>query len=447
MNRARYKARAAVRRIAVGVGYTLVLVGLPLAFGLGTALHKNRSMMQSPPAFADVRPAAAPVERGRLTAVVVAGHAGTESTDLLAPYEVLMATGEFEVYTVARERRPVLLFPGTLDLLPHYSYADYDRLIGRAPDLLVIPYIVGSAAEDPSLWQWIRDHAGENTTILTICGGSLVLAEAGLLAGRPATSHQSVLRLVRNSHPDVEWISGERWVDDGNIISSAGITSGIDATLHAVGRLLGREKALEVARILNYPHVRYLDDPRFEVPQREGLASYLSAGFRWRRTDIGVLLSNGVDEIELASLIDTYPRSFTAQVHTVAPSRRVVRSRHGLELVPRTDLATAPALDRVLLPGGSVGSDAAEVEAWAAARGLQVERMQGGGFAYDVALRDMARVESTRLAASAAHGLEYPMPELKDAGGLPLGLLFRPVGLGLLGVLAVFGAGRARRRL
>src|SRR3712207_4106882 len=129
-----------------------------------------------------------------------------------------------------------------MDLMPHYSFAEYDRLIGAAPDLIVVPYIPRTNAEDAAVLSWLRERPGAETVILSICGGAQMVADAGILAGHTATTHQELtLPLVRKTHPEVTWVEGVRYVDDGRFISSAGVTSGIDATLYTVGRFLGRE--------------------------------------------------------------------------------------------------------------------------------------------------------------------------------------------------------------
>ncbi len=450
MEREQRTSPSRIRRLVRPAAYLLAFLLVPLAVGAVTLVTKIRNMsLTEPPAFAQALPSPPAHDPDRMTAVVLASNRTTESTDFLAPFEVLAASGAFNVYAVAPERRVSHLFPGTLDILPHYGFAEYAQAIGRAPDLIVVPFIPDAGEHERPLLAWIREHAGEHTIILTICGGSMVLAETGLLEGQRATSHQSVLRVVRETDPEVRWISGQRYVEDGNVISSAGITSGIDATLFTLRRMQGREVAAEVAQRLGYPHTHFQDDPTFEVPRRYGPLAYLSAAYRWKRTNVGVVLYEGVGEIELASLLDTYPRSFAAQVHTMASERKVIRSRHGLDLVPRLAFGKAPVLDRVLVPGSAAGATIPGLDAWAAQQRLSVERVHGNGFAYDVALRDMARQETSALAGAAAAGLEYPVDHLDLDAGCPVALLLRPLGLGLLGMALVLGIDRglsARRK-
>ncbi|MDI3340654.1 MAG: hypothetical protein QJR03_08985 [Sphaerobacter sp.] len=163
-----------------------------------------------------------------------------------------------------------------------------------------------------------------------------------------------------------------------------------------------------------------------------------------------MVLYEGVDELALTSITDTYPRSFASTIRVVAPERTVIRSRHGLDLVPRWSFADAPALDRLLVPGDAVPAATVQAVAhWAEAHGQPraeyLHRDAAGSFAYDAALRDMARRDSRDLAIAAARGLEYPIEQATLAGAaFPYDLLPRPAVLSLLGLLAALGVGRIR---
>lgn len=395
------------------------------------------------------------------TAVVILGNKLTESTDFLAPYAVLAASGAFNLYAVAPQRRVAPLFPGDLRLpaelgvLPHYSFAEYDQRISATPDLLVIPFIpftdntFGHAA-DAAIPAWIRQHVGAHTTILSICGGAKAVAEAGLLDGRRATSYHQVLPLVERSHPTVHWVHGARWVEDGNVISSAGITASIDATLHTLERLFERTVAESVARELNYPLTRFLDVPR-NTPVAFTPLPLLPNLYRFGVEGMGVALYEGMGELALASVLDTYPRSYTTRMHTLAPMQAFIRTQHGLELVARWNFENAPRMARMLISGQPSPSTVAVFTQWAQEKqGVSVEPLHAkGGFAYDLNLQDLARHQGRAIAIAAATALEYPTALLELEGmAWPFNLLIRPLVLGLLGLVTIlwFEARLAGRR-
>jgi transcriptional regulator GlxA family with amidase domain len=106
---------------------------------------------------------------------------------------------------------------------------------------------------DPTVVAWVRDRASESELVLSVCTGALILAEAGLLDGKAATTHHGALDLLRQTAPKTEIRESSRFVDNGRIITSGGIAAGIDMSLHVVGRLLGSDEAVKTARYMEYP--------------------------------------------------------------------------------------------------------------------------------------------------------------------------------------------------
>jgi AraC family transcriptional regulator, transcriptional activator FtrA len=446
------------RRLLKGTGYALALA-LPLLLVVGTSIAGLAAQNPFGPAPAhagDRYPAPPAHDPARKTAVVVAGNQLTEVSDLLAPYEVLAASGEFNVYVVAPERTPspvnplpVYLCCAWVDLVPHYSFAEYDAGFG-APDLIVVPAIPRATPGNPdaAVLEWLRTRPDAHTVVLSICAGAKVAADAGLLAGHTATTQQLTMPYVVPTHPEVTWVRGARYVDDGQVISSAGVTAGVDATLYTVQRFFGRAKALETAARIGYPHTRFLDDPTFEVPAYSD-AAFLPNLFRLGRAKIGLYLYDGVDEIALSSVTDTYPRAFATDVLTVGARPGVVRTRFGLDLLPRHVLASLPPVGRMLVPGAAAAAAAAPIERWGASnQDVPAERIHAPGrYAYDLAPEDLARHETRPIAANAAHWIEYPTAGL-DLGDRDLSppMLARPAGLVALGALAALALRRRSSR-
>ena len=439
------RRRLTLFRLAWFVKRMMSVLVLVLAFvlppllvgGAGAALAFLGQRTEPPPPLNQMLPERPVHDPTRRTAVIVAGNSPTESSDLMGPYETLATSGRFNVYVAAPERILTPLYPGDLSIVPHYSFAEYDAAFGGAVDLLVVPYIPNAETADPAVLRWIREKADAGTTVLSICAGALTVADAGVLEGQAVTTHHFTMLLAERKHPEVRWVRGRRYVDAGQFISAAGVTSGVDATLYTLGRMFGRETADRTAQAMGYPHTRFLDDATWNARLRDDL-SVAPNFYRWGRSDIGLVLYDGVRELELASVVDTYPRSLGATVRTLAPERRIIRSRHGLDLVPRHDFSTAPALDRVLVPGDSLAPGAVvAVQAWAAQHaGLVVERIHaGGGFLYDATLRDLARRQSNGVASAVANQLEYPTRDVQlDGPAVQPDLLFRPLALGLLGL-------------
>jgi len=118
------------------------------------------------------------------------------------------------------------------------------------PDLLIVPGGAGARCGDPDLVGWIRAHAPRSSRVASVCTGAFLLAEAGLLDGRRATTHWSQCAALRDQYPAVKVDPDPIFVKDGNVATSAGVTAGIDLALALVEDDLGRDMALAIARHL-----------------------------------------------------------------------------------------------------------------------------------------------------------------------------------------------------
>jgi len=121
-------------------------------------------------------------------------------------------------------------------------------------DVLVYPGGRGTRRElaDEAVLDWVRGVSTEGTLVASVCTGSLVLAAAGLLDGKPATTHWGSLELLPTLGRDIEVRSDDRFVDTGEVITAAGVSAGIDMALHLVARLHSPERAREVRRYIQY---------------------------------------------------------------------------------------------------------------------------------------------------------------------------------------------------
>lgn len=434
------------RSVVKGIGYTLAFVAPPLVVGF-LLLMKANAAMTAPAAQPLTAPSLVPPahDPSKPTVAIVASNNGTEITDLLAPYEAFAASEGFNVYVVAPKREHTPFLWGGVDIMPHYSFAELDQLLGGNPDVIVIPFI--KDPENPEIVQWIRNHAGENTQVVSICGGALVLAATGLVDDGQVTTHQGVFSLLEKKYPHIQTVRGVRYTDNGNTITSAGITAGIDASLYTVQKLLGAEVVLATAHKLNYPHAQFLSDPRYAPPAgpQAGLTRDANAALIWQQSEIGVYLYEGIGEIDLTAVLDTYGRTYTARTITFAESREIIRSRYGLYLIPRFDFAGVRGVERIMAPGSrSSMSNAPALEEWAQAQqSLPVEYLYADGdgstFAFDATLTDLARWRNGADAHSSATSLEYPAEHLQLAGkGWPIYRLLPAIAIGLLSVGLLF---------
>jgi transcriptional regulator GlxA family with amidase domain len=179
---------------------------------------------------------------------------GAEELDWAGPWEVLSAWAQqfpddgVEVYTVASSDGPVRCAKG-LRVLPDHTWETTP-----APDVVVWPGGVGTRRElkDEAVLERVRALKAGGALMTSVCTGALVYAAAGLLDGRPATTYWGELELLGQLGNDIRVDGDARFVDDGDVITGAGVSAGIDMALHLVARLHSVERAREVRRSIQY---------------------------------------------------------------------------------------------------------------------------------------------------------------------------------------------------
>ncbi|HKD16359.1 MAG TPA: DJ-1/PfpI family protein [Thermoanaerobaculia bacterium] len=148
----------------------------------------------------------------------------------------------FQLYTVSEKTEPVKI-SGGLKIVPDYAFAT-----APAPKVIVIPAQSGGQAAV----EWVRRSSGGADVTMSVCTGAFLLAATGLLNGKSATTHHSAYKSFAMKYPDIVTKRGARFVDEGNLATAGGLTSGIDLALHVVERYFGREVATGTAYQLEY---------------------------------------------------------------------------------------------------------------------------------------------------------------------------------------------------
>ena len=166
--------------------------------------------------------------------------------DAVGPYEVLRSVPGWEVRFVAPEAGPVRADSGALGLVADYSIDEVTE-----PDIVLVGGGEGNRPllNDERVLGWLRDVHEKTSWTTSVCTGSLVLGAAGLLEGKRATGHWLYLEPLREYGAEP---TSERVVEDGKVITAAGVSSGIDMALHLVGRELGPEVAQAVQLGIEY---------------------------------------------------------------------------------------------------------------------------------------------------------------------------------------------------
>lgn len=208
----------------------------------GTCPSCNMTLVDSRYDFAKVRE----INRKNRKDVAILVFPGVQIIDYTGPYEVFGQAG-FNVFLVAESDTMIRTAMG-MQVTPHYTLAN-----SPAADIIVIPGGHVSDAEDSEATiAWIKKVEKEAESIMSVCNGAYILANTGLLDGKKATTFARLIPGLRDAAPKTEVVEDMRFVDNGKIITTAGLSSGLDGSLHLVAKMLGLGRAQMIATNLEY---------------------------------------------------------------------------------------------------------------------------------------------------------------------------------------------------
>lgn len=173
-----------------------------------------------------------------------------ELLDFAGPGEVFAAAGydgEFNVYTVGSTDAPILS-QGFVTVTPAYGFADSPK-----PDIIVVPGGgTSNIRKNPAWMAWLKEVSQDAEVVMSVCTGAFVLLDAGLLDDREATTWHGQIKNFREQATRTIVHENMRFVDNGTVVTTAGVSAGIDGALHIVARLLGDKAARSTARYMEY---------------------------------------------------------------------------------------------------------------------------------------------------------------------------------------------------
>lgn len=282
-----------------------------------------------------------PRRPGRPVAAVVARNEATETTDFLLTHAVLKRSGVAEVHAVAPRRGPVSLYPAFRVEVAE-DLARFDRAHPDGADYVVVPAMLFEKSRDPAVMEWLRKQAAQGARIVGICAGALVVADAGLLDGRRFTTHWFFRKRVLEGHPTAIYVPHRRYVIDGAVATSTGISASVPTMLALVEAIGGRAKAQALADELGVKGwgPRH-DSAAFGLDFRRGAHYLLAKAAFWRNDRWVVDVQDDVDDIALALAGDAWTRTGYIEVEAASPSGPV-RLRSGLTLLAKPAALDAP---------------------------------------------------------------------------------------------------------
>lgn len=258
----------------------------------------------------------------------------------------------------------------------------FDENHPQGADYLFVPAVENF--DDTDLLAWVKAQAGKGCTVISICYGALAVANTGLFDGHRATSHygNEAIRVTR--FPNVKWQKNIRYVADGKVVSSAGVSASMPTSIALVEAIAGPAKAAQVARDVGIDDWSSKHDSDVFRAQPDG--GQMPDPNAKPQFTIGIPVKAGDDEIALALTAETYSRTGTTMAFAVAAREGPVRLAHGLVLLPDLIAGGAKQVDRILAP----------LEAHQATHAL------------DIALADIAKTYGRQAARNVALFMEYP---------------------------------------
>jgi putative intracellular protease/amidase len=276
---------------------------------------------------------------------VIAENQGTEVTDFLVPFAVIAGSNLAEVHAVALSEGPVMLHPSMVAVDLPQTTASFAALYPDGADFVIVPAM--HMPDNPALASWLREQQAHGATLMSVCDGAKVLASAGLLQGHSATAHWYALKDLRREYPQTQWRNDRRYIFDGNIVTTSGVSASVPATLALLEHIAGREPVEAYARQLGIDGW---------TPEHDGASFTLSgramrtAAFNWlafwNHERFALTAPEGVEEAQLAFVPDAYARTYRSSI-ALQGQQPQVRSKHGL--IFHSAPSTARELDAAIL--------------------------------------------------------------------------------------------------
>jgi putative intracellular protease/amidase len=333
------------RRLLPWIGLGAVGLAAAAAGGWVLSLPPASAVTTAPPIArreaAAILDALKPRRQGRPLIAIVGINDATEVTDYLMPYGVLERSGVADVVALATQPGSMRLYPA-LTVEPQATTTEFDRQHPEGADYVIVPAM--SRDDDPAVLEWLRDQAAAGAMIVGVCAGAKVVAAAGLLDGKRATTHWWFLDELLEDHPSIRYVPDRRMVVDGGVATTTGVTASMPTALTLIEAIGGRERAEEVARDIGLMRWdAHHDSDAFQFTRPFALAAIANRIAFWSREELGIELLPGVDEVSLALVTDAWSRTYRSRAVTFARTDGARESRGGIRIVPDRVATSWPA--------------------------------------------------------------------------------------------------------
>lgn len=285
-------------------------------------------------------------KRQRPLIAVIGINEATETTDYLVPYGILKRAGIADVMALSIKDGPVRLYPA-LTVRADATAAQFDRHYPTGADYVIVPAM--SRDDDPAVIAWLRHQKAKGAIIIGVCAGAKVVAEAGLLDGRRATTHWYYLNSLLEKHPNIDYVANRRWVVDNGIVTTTGITASIPTMLTLIEAIADNKTAQRVAQDLGVTQWSAAHDSQaFRFTRPFAFTVMENTLAFWRKEQLALPLHTGIDEVSLALVADAWSRTYRSRVTTFTPDHGTIVTLNGMQII--TERATTTSDNGTAVP-------------------------------------------------------------------------------------------------
>ncbi len=333
----------ALRSLCSGLLATVAIAGSAAAAAPPAPPRQNDLPGALPISHADKHPGALPV-------VVVVAQGEAVLSDFAVPYGVISQSGAAKV--VAVNMSPGPLKAGPLTVLPDMTAAEFDRAYPEGADYVLVPATADKHAEELT---WLRTQRARGAALVSICDGVELLAEIAAVNGRQATGHWASLRDRKKRFPDVHWLTNTRYVADGDIASSSGVSASLPISLALVENIAGPAVAHDTAERLGVASWSNTHDSNvFELRKTD--FSVHKANMKAHHDVVAITVREDDDEVALALHAEAWSRTMRNTVEVVSNRPGAVRMRGGLRVVTQAAASREPDLRIALADEAPAGT-------------------------------------------------------------------------------------------
>ncbi|MGV3664752.1 MAG: DJ-1/PfpI family protein [Leptospira bouyouniensis] len=272
---------------------------------------------------------------------VIGENQFTELTDFIIPYGILKRANIGEIFALAPNKGIMNFFPA-LSMEIKTSFSDFDHIHPEGSDIVIVPAIHNS--ENKTIIQWIQSQSQKGATIVGICDGVWTVGHAGLLENKKATGHWYSKEGLNKSFPNTKWIQNKRYIQDQNIITTTGVSASLPISISLIEVLANETKAKLMAEEIGFTNwSSHHKTEGFQFSSVHYITAAKNLIFVWNHETIGISIYEGIDEVSLALVADSYSRTYKSKAFAI--SNQPIQTKSGLVLIPEMQVTDNSKID------------------------------------------------------------------------------------------------------